>query len=194
MKNENENENEQSRPHHNLAKTWPDIWQDSRQWVTQFFFKFPYKSGQVSGEELAGYTAGFREQFSCQIFVSFLVQIPHSSEAQSSTSKLCVNLENVHSQANIPHRHKESLLYTHIGNFTNQKGTLDQDTIRVFPTTEELYKRMPILAQLFLQNIIVPSTIPCKENKGNRVSFRPMRYQYTKCMWITKVQLYSIQI
>lgn len=52
-------------PRHNSAKNWPDIrpnfWPDLRQWTNPIFFKTHHQSSQLSGQELAGYTAGFYE-------------------------------------------------------------------------------------------------------------------------------------
>ena len=66
---------------------------------------------------------------------------------------------------------------------------LDQDTFKVFPTIEELYKKYIKLAQLVLQNHS-SKMVPCKENKFNDVSFRPMRYHHFHSK-ITYTQLHS---
>ena len=79
-------------PCHNPAKIWldfrPDCWPDSWQWRNQIFFQNPCQSGQ----ELAGFPAGFSKNISNQKFfflrLSGLHKLPSLKECRPRHSNL----------------------------------------------------------------------------------------------------------
>ena len=102
-----------------------------------------------------------------------------SVQKSNQTSTNHVNHETKHLQAKITYKIDQTCLYKCGSKFTIQKRWLDQNTLRD-SSIEELYKRIFKLAQLG-NKISQPSksySSPCKENKSNRVSFRPMRYRH----------------
>ena len=84
-----------------------------------FFSKFLCKSGQLFGQELAGYMAGFYCRFFPEIF-SFLVRTPHSPDLSNGYNPSSYNHKGMHFSANI-HNYTLANIYTWVSSTNHPK-------------------------------------------------------------------------